>query len=713
MIVAGAGSGKTRVLAYRAAYLVEKGLARPWEILALTFTNKSAGELRCRASTMIGHGGDNLQAGTFHSIFSRIMRQEGLNIGIDPRFTIVDADDRRKLIKTILKENGSGVDSAREVTWFIERAKNDALSPDQFSAIAHRPLEILAASVYHTYEARLRKMAGLDFDDLLLRPLEAFRKHPEFLERLQNRFKYIMVDEFQDTNPAQYNLIKAIALGHRNLCVVGDDDQAIYAFRGATVANILEFKRDWNETKIIRLEQNYRSHKFILDLAWSVIKNNPQRHEKKLWTARKDGEPALLIEARTDEEEALEFTAFIRHEASFKSRSLKDFAILYRTNAQSLAFERALRGAGLPYQVIGGLKFYERKEIKDILAYLRVLVNPADDISLDRIINYPPRGIGDTLLADMHQQAHHQNVTLFDIVRINANNTLLAPRSRKALIQFLEMWYKFQQVLGSLSFAELVKTIIITIGLRERLLEEEKDDPSRADSKVENIENFVADVTRFTETTGDKGIAEFLEEVSLVTDVDRMDETQEHVNLLTIHTSKGLEFPVVLLGGIEEGILPLTSPDGSSTEVEEERRLFFVAVTRAMDRLVLSYTRERLRFGTRMGMIASRYLREIPPELLTGTKRTTFAPQSQRYSPPRPFPARPVQAQTAPLSNSSGTRLDADELHKGLLVKHPTFGLGVIIDFRKQGSDSSLAVDFDEVGKKTLILKYARLEKVR
>ena len=694
------------MLAYRAAHLVESRLAKPYQILALTFTNKAAGELRGRASEMIGQGGELLQAGTFHSIFARIMRQEGLNIGVDPRFTIVDADDRRKMVRTILKEMGSGVESAREVTWLIERAKNEALSPDQFSALAQRPLELIAADVYRRYEDRLRKMAGLDFDDLLLRPLEAFRKYPEFLARLQNRFRYVMVDEFQDTNPAQYHLIKAIASAHRNLCVVGDDDQAIYAFRGATVANILEFKRDWNETKIIRLEQNYRSHKFILDLASAVIKHNPQRHEKKLWTARVDGEPALLIEARSDEEEALRFTALIQHEMASKGRSQKDFAILYRTNAQSLPFERALRGAGIPYQIIGGLRFYERKEIKDILAYLRVLVNPADDVSLDRIINYPPRGIGESLLAEMHIRARQEDAALLDIVELTVHNENLAARSKRALHQFLEIWGGFREAALSIPFPELVKLIIVTTGLRERLREEEKDDPSRADSKVENIENFVADVSRFSESSPDKGIADFLEEVSLVTDLDHYDETKDRVNLLTIHTAKGLEFPVVLVGGLEEGLLPFFSSDDSPAEVEEERRLFFVAVTRAKERIVVGYAVERVRYGSRIWMGPSRFLREIPPELLAGMKRTTNTVSPVR-SIRRPEPARRSYAPAF----ASGDGLDADEIRKGLLVKHPTFGLGVIIDFRRQGVDSRLDVDFDDVGKKTLVLRYARLEK--
>lgn len=710
LIVAGAGSGKTRVLAYRSAQLVGSGAVRPYHILALTFTNKAAGELRGRTEAMIGNEGSLIVAGTFHSVFARILRQEGLNIGVDPRFTIVDADDRKRLVKTIMKDMGilAATASPADVTWLIERAKNALLTPPEFQNVARRPLEMTAAQVYERYQHRLERMAGLDFDDLLMKPVLAFRKYPEFLERLQNRFRQVMVDEFQDTNPAQYLLVKSIAEKHRNLCVVGDDDQAIYGFRGATVGNILDFKRDWPEVKVIRLEQNYRSHKFILDLAWSVIKHNPNRHEKKLWTSRKDGEPATLVEARSDEEEALRFTAVIQEEKIRHGRSLSDFAILYRTNAQSLPFERTLRAAGVPYQVIGGLKFYERKEIKDILAYLRILVNPADDISLERIINYPPRAIGATLVEELSSRARAEGRTLFEIVRLTAVDPSTTKRHAMALGNFVRLADELGEINRSSAISDLVAEVIVRTDLRNRLREEEKDDPSRAESKIENLDSFMLDIQRFQALNPDRSIADFLEEVSLVTEIDRLDPNQERVNLLTIHTAKGLEFPVVLIGGLEEGLMPF-SFEGSSPDVEEERRLFFVGATRAMQRLVLGYAVERLRFGNRLWGGPSRFLAEIPPELLVGTSRSY-----QRSSPVRSIrPSEPIHYQPAAIAQpgSSGSGLQLDDLRNGVLVKHPTFGLGIIVDFRKQGLDSRLEVDFDSVGQKTLIFRYARLER--
>jgi DNA helicase-2/ATP-dependent DNA helicase PcrA len=594
------------------------------------------------------------------------------------------------------------------------------MSPTGFAAIAHHPLEVLAADVYDRYEKRLKKMSGLDFDDLLIRPLQAFQEHPEFLERLRYRYKYVMVDEFQDTNPAQYQLIKAIASGRRNLCVVGDDDQAIYGFRGATVANILEFKRDWHDVKVIHLEQNYRSHKYILDIAWAVIKRNSHRHEKKLWTARLDGEPARLIEARSDDEEAMLFTSFIQTEKSKSDWSLRDFAILYRTNAQSLPFERALRAAGLPYQVIGGLKFYERKEIKDILAYLRVLVNPADDISLDRIINYPPRGIGERLMAELQMRAVAEGRTLLEQVLLAEPDLSHTPRSRKALSEFLSLIARFSALMATLPFPELVKHLIVETGLRERLREEEKEDPSRAESKVANLDSLTADIARFAEEHPDLGVADFLEEVSLVTDADAMDQSKDRVNMMTIHAAKGLEFPAVLIGGLEEGLLPLTPPDGSSAEIEEERRLFFVGVTRAMDKLVLGYAVERLRYGTRLWLGPSRFLREIPPELLQVKSRPTYGADPVRSIRKQPAerigrskpPNYTSTKEPAPSGIPMGAAVVLDDLRKGLLVKHPAYGLGVITDFRRAGDDSRVEVDFDDVGSKTLILRLSPLSRV-
>jgi len=419
LVLAGAGSGKTRVLIARAAHLIHTGRARPHQILTLTFTNKAAGELKSRAVAMIGTEGMALVAGTFHSIFARIMRMEGLNIGVDPHFTIVDADDRQKLIRSIIKENGIPIGTVRpkEIDWIIRRSKKSQLTPDDLSREARHPNELVAAQVYHIYEQRLRRIKGLDFDDLLVRPLRAFEEFPGFLERLQKRFHYVLVDEFQDTNRAQYMLVHEIARSRRNICVVGDDDQAIYGFRGATVRNILDFEQDWKDVKVIRLEQNYRSRKPILDVAWSVIHNNTKRRTKKLWTDIKGGSPVELIETDSEDDEALRVVGFIAEDHVRAGRSYDEIAVLYRTNAQSLAFEHAFRTAQIPYRILGGFRFYERKEIKDVLAYMKLIVNPDDDISLMRVINYPPRSIGNSFVSQMLERARDKGTSLNQILQ--------------------------------------------------------------------------------------------------------------------------------------------------------------------------------------------------------------------------------------------------------------------------------------------------------
>jgi len=419
----------------------------------------------------------------------------------------------------------------------------------------------------------------------------------------------------------------------------------------------------------------------------------------------------MLIRARTDEEEALQFTACILEERRANGRSLNDCAILYRTNAQSLPFERALRTAGLPYQVVGGLRFYERKEIKDLLAYLRILINPADDISLMRIINYPPRGIGESVIAEIQQHARREIRPMLETVRSYASWGNLQPRAAKSINEFLKLLDGFRES-TSLPFPELVKQIIVTTRLRERLEEEEKDDPTKAESKLANLDSLIADVARFAEISPEKGIEGFLEEVALVTDLDKYDESQEKVSLMTIHTAKGLEFPMVMIGGLEEGMLPMTSPDGSQEDVEEERRLFFVGATRAKDFLALGYAEERVRWGDRRYAEPSRFLKEIPAELLMGSWKRS-APVTS--TPVRPFSRPTTGRSTTPTERPAiaGASLDQDDLRFGALVRHPTFGLGLIIDFRRQGQDSRIDVDFDEVGRKTLILKYARLELVK
>ncbi len=716
LILAGAGSGKTRVLVARCAHLIKEGLARPYQILALTFTNKAASELKYRSMQMVGEKGALIAAGTFHSIFARLMRQEGRNIDVDPNFTIVDADDQRRLIKAIIKEQHITGDFAKPapIHWRISGAKNNLILPGDYAARAKTPLEKTAAQVYEVYDRRLRKMNGLDFDDLLIRPIEAFEKYPDFLNRLQNRFRYVMVDEYQDTNYAQYILVREIALAHRNICVVGDDDQAIYGWRGATVQNILDFRRDWPEAEVIKLEQNYRSTRPILDTAWAVIHHNKKRHPKKLWTERDKGELIDLVETQDDEEEALRFVGVIDDLHKKSSIPFNKMAILYRTNAQSLPFERALRSGQIPYHVVGGLKFYERKEVKDVIAYLRLVLNPADDVSLLRIINYPPRGIGKGLLTDIQAKARAQDISISQAIAHTLGGSNITARQRKALSGFIELMEQFRTSAKTEPFPILAVEVVNKTNIRERLLEEEKADPSKAESKVGNVHSLLAEIERFSEENPDSGLHDFLEEVALVADADDIDRSADKVNLLTLHSAKGLEFPVVFIGGLEEGLLPLKPPDGSREDVQEERRLFYVGVTRAMDRLYLSYALNRLRWGNTTWNGPSRFLQEIPVELFkTKPKKTKRRASSERLFASKYSNSGYSSRKSNDYESKPSLELTPDDLRTGALVSHAKFGLGVITGFQKMGLDSRLRVDFDNFGEKTLVLRYARLKPVK
>jgi len=694
---------------------VQNKLARPYQILALTFTNKSAGELKHRIREMIGEEGQFVIAGTFHSIFARILRQEGMNIGLDPNYTIIDSDDQRKLIRTIIKELGLVGSEIRPaaVAWRISKAKNSLISPDDYRNHTMDILDQSVSKVYKVYQKRLEKMSGLDFDDLLIRPLEAFQEYPEFLSRLQQRFHYIMVDEYQDTNRVQYRLIQSIAQGHGNICVVGDDDQAIYGWRGATVRNILDFKKDWRDAKVISLEQNYRSTQPILDAAWSVIKHNAERHPKKLWTNRRQGDLVELVGASSDENEALKFAGAIADINQSKQVPYSEFAILYRTNAQSLPFERALRAAQLPYRVVGGLKFYERKEVKDILAYLRLVINPVDDISCLRIINYPPRAIGKDLTDNIQAVSRIKDCTMMQATEMVAQEPELSSRRKNSLNLFQNLIAHFRDFLKKNPFPMLAHEIVNSIGLDDRLKVEEKDDPTRADAKRENVRNLLEEIDRYAETTPDASLNGFLEEVALITDVDDLTDEEEKINLMTMHSSKGLEFSVVLIGGVEESILPLKPRDGEAEDTQEERRLFYVGLTRAKERVILGCASSRMRWGQLQWNDPSRFLREIPTKLLAGNTYLLQSRSRTSYiSSPQSTPVMSAQRST-PQTSKAGGNLDPDDMTRGLLVKHSKFGLGIITEFTNLGLDSRIQVDFDDVGKKLLILKYARLEIVR
>lgn len=704
LILAGAGSGKTRVLAYRAAHLVHSGAAPPYRILALTFTNKAAAELKTRAAGKIGNSGDMLAAGTFHSIFARLMRQEGRNIDVDPNYTIIDTDDRRRLIKAICQELGIVKEHQKpaQIEWRISRSKNALLSPETYASNANDPFDQTVAKVFEAYERRIRKMNSMDFDDLLIRPLEAFANYPEFLQRLQERFQYLMVDEYQDTNRAQYLLISNLAAKHRNICVVGDDDQAIYGWRGATVENILEFRADWHDAKIIRLEQNYRSTKPILDVAWMVIKNNRERHPKKLWTERSQGELVEIIRAGTDEEEALRFVGIIDDLHHKDGIPHNEFAILYRTNAQSLQFEQALRAAKLPYHVVGGLKFYDRREVKDVLAYLRIIHNPTDDISLLRILNYPPRGIGKNLVSEIQALSRRRDISIFQAVSELVSDENTTGRQKNVLSDFIGLIKHFHKFTENHRFDELAGEVVNRTGLRERLIAEEGDDPSRAESKIANVDNLLIDISRFADNNPDADLNDFLEEVTLITDADDIDQEKTRVNLLTLHSAKGLEFSVVLIGGLEEGLLPLKAREGRQDDIQEERRLFYVGVTRAKDRLFLGYAVNRRQWGNLIWNGESRFLKEIPDDLQKN-------PLSKKHIPVRHALFSNAKKSASRGKKTSASTIDPGTFRNGLLVRHPKFGLGVVVSFQDIGQDSRLKVDFDEAGEKTLVLRFAKL----
>lgn len=710
LVLAGAGSGKTRVLACRAAFLVHSVGVPPYRILALTFTNKAAAELRSRVVNMVGEEGQMVVAGTFHSILARIMRREGLNIGIDPHFTIVNSDDRRRMIKLILKEHDIPTDQAApaQVERMISNAKISLLDAEEFSSRAIYPFQKIVAAVYPIYEERLKRMSGLDFDDLLSRPLLLFKKYPEFLQRLRQRFQHVLVDEFQDTNKAQYSLVREIAREHRNLYVVGDDDQSIYGFRGATLSNILDFQKDWQDVRVIRLEQNYRSTKPILDVAWSVIKRNRYRHSKKLWTDKKNGFPVRIISTQNDEGEAMKVVGLIQQQHQSNGYKLDMMAILYRTNAQSLPFERALRALQIPYRILGGLKFYERKEVKDVLAYLRLLVNPADDVSFNRIVNYPPRGIGAELQSQVMLIARKKSIPLYQAALLKSTDTELSERRRKSLTGFIAMVEDFRKLRSEVNISDHAVDVVARTGLRERLTVEEKEDPSRAESKIANLDSLLRDIARFSASNPSAGLEIFLEEVALVTEVDENDENVERVNLATLHGSKGLEFPVVYMCGLEEGLLPMKPPDGSEADVEEERRLFYVGATRAKERLTLVYCVGRSRWGSTQWMGPSRFIREIPPDLVVNETIPTVSAFALSGND-RSKPIRRRIRHDSPEHPS----VSAEDLHRGILVKHPKFGLGVVTDIKRKVRDTIAEVDFDDAGVKTLVLKYAKLEVVR
>ncbi len=702
LVLAGAGSGKTRVITTRIATLVGGGVS-PSAILALTFTNKAASEMRHRLGAMLGGEAAGLWMSTFHSAAAQILRRHIHHLGYTGSFSIYDDQDCAKLLRQCLAEEGLGEQSGTPaaLAWAIDRAKNDALGPDE---LARRPLANEAVvRVYRRYQRMLQRQNALDFGDLILLAARVLREQPDVLTRYRERLRHVLVDEYQDTNRAQYVLLRLLAQGeHPNLCVVGDDDQSIYGWRGAELRNILDFERDFPSTTVIRLEQNYRSTKTILAAAGAVVANNSDRKGKTLWTANPRGAPVTIAVAEDDLAEARLVMTEVRRLVA-AGRALHDIVLFYRTNAQSRAVEEAAMRAAIPYSIVGGIRFYERKEIKDLIAYLRVIANPADDASLERIINVPARGIGDQTVAALRVAARDAGVSIAELLQLESGIAGLATGSASRVRAFAHIMNQLRAALDGDSLAALFELLLDLTAYRDRLEDAGTDRASR----LENIEELVAfahDFDQRAEAGEDARtrLGRFLEDAALVTDWDRQDESRDRLALMTLHTSKGLEFPVVFVLGLEEGIFPHQRTLDDAQALEEERRLCYVGMTRARAELYLTRAERRLRFGTVSERPASRFLEEIPED------HVRFLSSPER--PVRRIPSGPTMdysySQLAePTEQSSGGGLPA-----GTRVRHPTFGIGIVRRSEGRGDAEKLSVQFGRAGMKKLIRRFANLE---
>jgi len=720
MIVAGAGSGKTRVLTYRTAYLVQLGV-RPESILALTFTNKAADEMKSRIVTLVGEGSQHVWMGTFHSIFARILRFECERIGYQRNFTIYDTDDTLSLIKSTMTALGIPQQqyNPQGIRVRISMAKNQLVSPTAYRESGVDPMTEKTALVFDAYEKALKLSNAMDFDDLLLKPLELFAKHPETLERYHYRFKYILVDEYQDTNRVQYRLIQELAKMHRNICVVGDDAQSIYAFRGADIRNILDFERDYPDATVFRLEQNYRSTKTILSVADTLIRHNIDQIQKELWTANGTGEPVLLRVCADDRDEGRHIVAAIEEESRQKKLDLKDFAVLYRTNAQSRAIEDALRLASIPYVIVGGVAFYKRKEIKDVLAYLKLIANPRDNESLLRIINLPARGIGSTTIGKIRALATKRHGSLFEAMGLKELDDVLADRTVRAIRQFHAFLAKYIAMKEAMSVSELGRVLVDEIGILQALKEENTPDSL---SRRENILELVAGLSSYNAEHPDGKLEDFLEQVSLLSDVDMTEFGHNTVTLMTLHAAKGLEYPVVFITGLEEGLFPISSATAERRDLEEERRLMYVGITRAQQKLYLSHALTRYRFGELSYSSRSRFIDEIE-EHLTVVEGAPTAEHTRPYRrqgggvpdflTPRPQQRKKReeegQYRSDPMPNYEDESQISPQVHVGARVTHESFGAGRIVAIDGRGDNARAIVDFDSVGRKHLMLKFANL----
>ncbi len=613
MIVAGAGSGKTRVLTYKIAYLIDQGFD-PSTILALTFTNKAANEMKERIVELVGENAKSIWMGTFHSTFARILRIEAKKLNYESDFSIYDREDSISLVNTVMGELNISIDglTANSIQHKISYLKNQMITPDEYlNHHAQTAADRKVGEIFKVFNERLFKNSAMDFDDLLLNPIKLFNNNARVLQKYRKQFKYILVDEYQDTNKAQYEIIKLLAAPKTVVCVVGDDAQSIYGWRGAEIRNMLDFTKDFADAKVYRLEQNYRSTKNILAASDSVIKNNSEQIEKNLWTENEEGEKLSLIRCADEKDEAFQIVKQIKKEISSKKLSLNDIAILYRIHSQSRALEEGLRRNKIPYKIVGGVEFYRRKEVKDIIAYLRVLANQNDEESLLRIMNFPQRGIGNTSISKMIAFSRKLDLKLFDTMARVFEVIEVKERIQKNVKGFKQLLDKYIDLKEELSLAELTSALVDELGILRMYKE---DGSPEADERYNNVQELLSSITEFTSRDNEATIDVFLADVSLVAGIDEYKEEENSVTLMTIHNAKGLEFPVVFMTGCEEDIFPLNPKFDSDSRIEEERRLFYVALTRAMKKAFVTYARSRYRFGEVAYQSRSRFIEEIDPE---------------------------------------------------------------------------------------------------
>ena len=689
LIIAGAGSGKTRVLTHRIAYLLEVENVRPWQVLAITFTNKAASEMKQRLEKLIGTFANEMWVSTFHSACVRILRRHAKEIGFNSNFVIYDTADKETLIKQCLKQ--LDIDpkqfSPKSISATISNAKNQLKNAQKYYRSADDYYAEVVAKVYNLYEEKMESNNAFDFDDLLMKTVELLQNNEQVLEFYQNKFSHILIDEYQDTNHAQYVFVNLLAKGHKNLCVVGDPDQSIYRWRGADISNILSFERDYPETKVVKLEQNYRSTAPILDAANSVIKNNAGRKDKNLWTSKTDGDKIFLIQAENEQDEAFKVISRIMELKISHNLSYGDMAVLYRAHAQSRAIEEELVKNNISYQIFGGTKFYDRKEIKDILAYLRILVNSQDDLSVARIINVPKRGIGATSWSRVEEYALEMRIPIFDALAHVENIHDISTRASKQLQDFKEMMNQLAKQIEVLSVKELTSNVLNETGYLEALIQE---DTVEAETRRDNLREFLNVAANYDENNPDGSLEEFLAEVSLVADIDNYADEGEQLILMTLHTAKGLEFPVVFILGMEEGTFPHFRSLENDHEMEEERRLCYVGMTRAEDKLFLSYANRRFIYGETYSKIPSRFLDEIPEEFVDNPVKKEPIPISGFFTSK---PAKVIQKNTYQLGDK---------------VAHKKWGEGVVVEVKP--GDTVIKVAFPNQGIKALDISFAPLK---